>query len=85
VERNNLTFYKNDGQYDPMNKFTYNNNGGKKIDNFPVVIFTENILEADIKFQAQTGIDPVKNPWVGCSIEFNVDIEVKKEFDNLAG
>lgn len=31
-------------------------------------IEAKGILEADKQFQAQTGLDPVKNSWIGVSV-----------------
>jgi hypothetical protein len=49
-------------------KFTYYDNS-----KHPSVIVAEinavGIVEADQLFEQQTGLKPVKSPWIGCSIE----------------
>jgi len=61
-----------------LKRFIYKNRGGKPLEGFPVVIDAEDILKADEIFKKQTGIDPVKSPWVGCSVEFNIQKSLDK-------
>jgi predicted double-glycine peptidase len=52
-----------------MKNFTYWSNNGKCHEKMLLEVHAENVLVADEEFKKVTGIEPVKTPWVGMSVE----------------
>lgn len=64
-------------------RFVYWSNKGVWHQEKLAEIEADNILEADQKFEAQTGFNPVKNVWIGCAVGTNAS-RVPKFFRNGA-
>lgn len=56
-----------------MNKYTYWSNKTKAHEKEMLVVYAKDILDADETFKKETGFDPIKCPWIGCCVEFNVN------------